>query len=62
MEEKKNSCDSCEYFSRHYIKYNGEYVPIEIGTCMCGELSGDERRNYIFAEGCAFYKHKEKNV
>lgn len=60
MEERQiNVCRDCVYFSQHYIKYGGEFIPIEYGSCMCPQLDGKKRRQFSMYDGCDFHKQKD---
>jgi len=54
-----NVCKDCIYFSQHYIKYGGEFIPIEYGSCMCPQLDSKKRRQFSMYDGCDFHKQKD---
>ncbi len=56
-----NVCKDCIYFSQHYIKYGGEFIPIEYGSCMCPQLDGKKDGSSACTTAATFTSKKTIN-
>lgn len=60
VKNKKNSCENCAHFARHYIKSNSaQIVPINCGHCLNHYLSAKERRQVPNIYDCQSWQPKE---